>query len=170
MCAETNLTQALQIYLDVQYLKRMIGIVIGLFCVLAVAGLCSYCFKQDLTWYNLLIKPSFVLEGRWFTAFISVCYMSCVLTISRLVEFRHLFPSMIFFLLLGASSVLFTFLMFTQKSLVGALICAALILGFAYTLFFRFLIKDIRLAACFLPTFIFDAYAFICALSVAMLN
>lgn len=69
----------------------MIGIVVGIFAILVVSGLCSLCFKMDLKWYIALEKPSFVVSGGWFTVFVSTAYVSCVLAISRLVEYKHFF-------------------------------------------------------------------------------
>ena len=123
----------------------MIGITVALFCTLIVSGLCSLCFNLDLKWWIALDKPTFVASGLGFTLMVATCYLSCVLAVSRLVEFKHLFPSMIFFLLLGIFSILFVFAFFTLKNLVFAVCCMAVVLAMAYVLFIRFLIKDLSL-------------------------
>lgn len=69
----------------------MIGLVAGLLLTLVVSGLCSVCFNLDLKWWIALSKPSFVLSGGWFTLFVAMSYLSSVLAISRLVEFKHIF-------------------------------------------------------------------------------
>ena len=152
------------------YLKRMIGITVALFCTLIVSGLCSLCFNLDLKWWIALDKPPFVASGLGFTLMVATCYLSCVLAVSRLVEFKHLFPSMIFFLLLGIFSILFVFTFFTLKNLVFAVCCMAVVLAMAYVLFIRFLIKDWKIALEFLPTFAFDIYAFLCVLYIFVNN
>lgn len=148
----------------------MIGIVAALFCTLVVAGLCSYCFKMDHAWYNALSKPQFLLSGGWFSLFVGASYLSCILSVSRLVEYKHLFPSMLFFVLLGTGCVLFVWSFFTLKNLLAALIFMTLVLAMAYTLFLRFLTKEVRLALEFLPTLLFDIYAFIVVLCIVMAN
>lgn len=148
----------------------MIGITVALFCTLVVSGLCSLCFKMDLKWWIALEKPPFVLSGGCFTIMVGTCYLSCVLAVSRLVEFKHLFPSMLFFLILGVFSVLFVFSFFTLKNLAFALVCMTVVLATAYVLFVRFLIKDWKMAVEFLPTLLFDAYGFLCVLYIFMNN
>ena len=165
-----HLTCARQIYFDVGYLKRMIGIVVGIFAILVVSGLCSLCFKMDLKWYIALEKPSFVVSGGWFTVFVSMAYVSCVLAISRLVEYKHFFPSTIFFLILGIFVVFFVFAFFTLKNLWFALVCMTAVLAISYVLFIRFLTKEVKIAIEFLPAFLFNFYAFLCTLCIAMNN
>lgn len=165
-----HLTCARQIYFDVGYLKRMIGIVVGIFAILVVSGLCSLCFKMDLKWYIALEKPSFVVSGGWFTVFVSTAYVSCVLAISRLVEYKHFFPSTIFFLILGIFAVFFVFAFFTLKNLWFALVCMTAVLAISYVLFIRFLTKEVKIAIEFLPAFLFNFYAFLCTLCIAMNN
>lgn len=148
----------------------MIGIVAALFCTLIIAGLCSYCFKPDFIWYNSLVKPAFAVSNGWFSLFVSISYLSCILSVSRLVEYKHLFPSMLFFVILGAGCVLFVWSFFSLKNLLLALISIALVLGVAYTLFLRFLCKEIKIALEFLPTLLFDMYGFIVVLSIVMAN
>ena len=148
----------------------MLGIVAGLFCTLVVAGLCSYCFNIDLSWYNALIKPHFLVSGGWFTAFVSISYVSCILSVSRLVHYKHIFPSMIFFAVLGFSCVMFVLCFFTLKSLVAALVFMTVALAMGYVLFIRFMTKDFKIALEFLPAFVFYVYCFMCVMSIAMNN
>lgn len=148
----------------------MIGFCAGLLCILIVSGLCSICFKLDLSWWFLLNKPSFMANGTLFSVFVSISYISSLLAISRLVEFKHLFPSMLYFLLLGIGCILFMLFFFTLKSLLLSLLAIALVLAMSYTLFIRFLSKEIKIALEFLPTLIFNIYAFLCALSIFMNN
>lgn len=148
----------------------MLGIVAGLFCTLAVAGLCSYCMKMDFNWYFALNKPWFVASGGWFTLFVGVSYLSSILAVSRLVQFKHIFPSMIFFAILGFSCVMFVLCFFTLKNLVAAFVFITLVLAMSYVLFVRFLIKDVKIALEFLPAFIFNSYSFLCVIFIVMNN
>ncbi len=148
----------------------MIGIVAGLFCVLVTSGLCSLCFDIDLKWWISLEKPDFVLAGGWYSLLVGICYLSCVLSVSRLVEFRHIFPSMIYFLVLGLFSVLYVYAFFKMKSLVVALADMAIVLASSYILFVRFMMKDYKIAIEFFPTFAFNVYAFVCTLCIFMTN
>ncbi len=148
----------------------MVGIVVGLFCVLLVAGISSAIFKIDLNWYIALDKPSFVVSGGWFTVFVAVSYISCILAVSRLVHFKHFFPSMLFFALLGLFNIMFVFCFFRLKNLIAALVFMTFSLAMAYTLFIRFLLKEIKIAVEFAPAFVFYAYAFVCVLYIAMQN
>lgn len=152
------------------YLKRMIGLVVGVFAILVVSGLCSLCFNVDLKWWIALNKPAFLLGNAWFTAFVATSYVSCVLAISRLVEYKHFFPSTIFFLILGIFAVLFVFAFFTLKSLWFALVCMTVVLAMSMVLLTRFFTKEVKIALEFLPTFLFNFYAFLCTLCIAMNN
>ena len=148
----------------------MIGFVVALFATLIVAGLCSYLFKMDFKWYFALNKPAFVLSNGSFSSFVVVSYLSSIFAITRLVEHKHIFPSMIFFAMLGTSCVLFVLAFFTLKNILVAFIFMTFALAFAYTLFVRFLTKDVTLALIFLPTLLFDIYAFVCTIAILMAN
>ena len=148
----------------------MLGIVAGLLCTLIVAGLCSYCFNLDLKWYIALNKPPFLVPNGWFTVFVCVAYISSVAAIGRLVEYKHIFPSMIFFAVLGVGCVLFVLCCFTLKNLLAALIFITIVLAMSYVLLVRFLIKDYKIALEFLPAFIFNVYAFVCIMFIALRN
>lgn len=169
-CVTWHLFKFCKIYICVDHLKRMIGIVVGVFCALVVAGVCSYLFKPDLNWWFSLDKPRFVLSGGWFTAFVFLSYVSSILSITRLVEHKHIFPSMLFFAVLGLFCALFILAMFRLKNLWFALFCISVDLAMGYTLFVRFLSKDYKIALAFLPTLAFLIYGFLCVITIAMRN
>ena len=148
----------------------MIGMTVALFATLLVAGLSSYCFKMDFMWYNQLAKPSFVLTSGFWSSFVVVSYLSGILSITRLVEHKHIFPSMIFFAFLGTFCILFVFAFFTLKNLLLAFVFMTIVLAFAYVLFVRFLTKDVPLALMFSPILLFDIYAFVSTLAITMAN
>lgn len=148
----------------------MIGLVVGLLCILVVAGLCSACFDLDVEWYNTLILPNFVLTGGYFTLFTLISYTSSLLTISRLVEFKHLFPSMLYFLILGISCILFMLFFFKLKIIWTALVFITIAAMISYVLFIRFLGKEIKMALEFLPTLAFNIYSLLCVLAIFMNN
>ncbi len=148
----------------------MIGLVAGLLLTLVVSGLCSLCFNMDLNWWIALEKPSFVLSGGWFSVFVAASYLSSVLAISRLVEFKHIFPSMLYFVILGVFCILFVFAFFTLKNLLFGLICMCVVLAVSYLLFIRFLTKEIKIAIEFLPTFLFNIYGYLCVLCIFLNN
>lgn len=148
----------------------MIGLVAGLLLTLVVSGLCSLCFNIDLNWWIALEKPSFVLSGGWFSIFVAASYLSSVLAISRLVEFKHIFPSMLYFVILGVFCILFVLAFFTLKNLLFGLICMCVVLAVSYLLFIRFLTKEIKIAIEFLPTFLFNIYGYLCVLCIFLNN
>ncbi len=148
----------------------MIGIVAGIFCTLIVAALSSYCFKLDPAWFYSLRLPSYMAPPAAFEAFVAVSYLSSIISISRLVEHKHIFPSMLFFAGMGANSILFVLTFFWHKQLFWGLLFMAATLAFALVLFFRFLTKDVKIALIFLPTFVFDMYGFILTIAIAMAN
>lgn len=148
----------------------MIGLVAGLLLTLVVSGLCSLCFNMDLNWWIALEKPSFVLSGGWFSVFVAASYLSSVLAISRLVEFKHIFPSMLYFVILGVFCILFVLAFFTLKNLLFGLICICVVLAVSYMLFIRFLTKEIKIAIEFLPTFLFNIYGYLCVLCIFLNN
>ena len=148
----------------------MIGIVAGIFCTLIVAALSSYCFKFDPVWFYSLRLPAYLAPPAAFEAFVAVSYLSSIISISRLVEHKHIFPSMLFFLILGASDIMFLLFFFRLKIILAAAFFITASQALAYTLFVRFMMKDFKIALEFLPAFLFHCYAFICALSIVMLN
>lgn len=148
----------------------MIGMVIGLFCILIVSGLCSICFKMDLKWWISLEKPAFVLSGGWYTLFVCLAYLSSILAISRVVERKRFFPAMVIFIFVGIGAVLFVFAFFTLKNLLFAFVSISIVLAASCCLFARFISKDLVSALVYLPSFVFNFYAYLCALSLLMSN
>ncbi len=151
-------------------MKRMIGIVIGVFCILVVEGLCLICFNMDLKWWIALNKPAFVLPGGWFTLLVCVAYLSSILSISRIVERKRFFPSMAIFLIVGVFAILFVLAFFTLKNLLFGFVCISLTFGASFCLFMRFVVKDWVTALMYLPSFSFNFYAYLCVLSILMCN
>ncbi len=148
----------------------MIGIVAGIFLTLIVAGLCSICLKLDLKWYVSLDKGAFLASGEFFRWCVIVAYVSSIIAMSRLVEHKHIFPSMLFFAILGVGCILFCYAFFTLKNLLLALFFITVVLAMSLVLFARFLTKDVRLALLYLPSFLFNSYSFLIVLTIAMLN
>ncbi len=148
----------------------MIGIVAGIFLTLLVAGLCSICLKMDLKWYISLDKCAFLSSGEFFRWCVIASYISSIITMSRLVEHKHIFPSMLFFAILGVGCVLFCYCFFTLKNLLLALVFVAVVFSMSLVLFVRFLTKDVRLALCYFVAFLFNSYCFLMVLAIAMAN
>lgn len=148
----------------------MIGIVAGIFCTLIVAWACSYAFKLDEKWFCSLQMPAYMLPRGAFTVMVGATYVSCIISISRLVEHKRIFPSMLFFVGLGVCSVLFVVLFFACKQLLWGMVFMGATLALAFVLFFRFLGKDFKIALAFLPAFAFDLYGFLVVLYIAMAN
>ncbi len=148
----------------------MIGIVAGIFCTLIVAALSSFCFKIDQGWFYALRLPPFMLSGAAFEALVAISYFSCILSVGRLVEYKHIFPSMLFFAILAVCCVLFVHTFFGLKKLAWGLFFISAALAVACVLFFRFLEKDLKLALEFLPTLAFDLYGTVVVLYVFMAN
>lgn len=140
------------------YIKKLIGIVAGLFLVLVVAWLCSFSLKMDFNWYNGLSKPSFMVDSSVFVAFVSVVYFLHVMVISRLVTGKHLVPSMVFLGVVGLLAILFNFVFFTHKNLYVGFVFVAGIFAFSLILQLRFFLKDKVLGLYYLPIFIFNFY------------
>lgn len=154
----------------VDAVKRLIGIVAGIFCTLVVAELCSYCFKIDLKWYISLVKPPFCVSSGWMTCFVAICYISTIITIAMLVEHKWFFPSMIFFVLLGVFCILFVFAFFTCKNILLALVFMTFAEGLSFGLLIRFLSKKAIVALAYLPSFLFNSYSFLVTLCITLAN
>ncbi len=148
----------------------MIGIVAGIFLTLLVAGLCSICLKLDLKWYVSLDKGAFLSSGEFFRVCVVTAYASSIVAMSRLVEHKHIFPSMLFFAILGVGCVLFCWAFFCLKNLLLALFFVTVVLAMSLVLTVRFFAKDVKLALLYLPSFVFNAYAFLMTLFIAMAN
>lgn len=152
------------------YIKKLIGIVVGLFLVLVVAWFCSFSLKLDLNWYNTLSKPSFAVDGHVFAAFVSVVYFLHVVVISRLVTGKHLLPSMVFLGVIGLASILFNHTFFTLKNVYVGFIFILLTFVFSTVLQLRFLFKDRMLALYYLPIFVFNFYCLLVTGFIAFSN
>ncbi len=101
---------------------------------------------------------------------LSICYASTVWVVGRLVKGKHIFPSMLIFSALGISCILFVHIFFGLKNVYAAAVAAAFACAFSAALFVRFLIKDKLTALIYLPSFVFNSYAFVTALAIAMYN
>ncbi len=77
---------------------------------------------------------------------------------------------MLYFVILGGACILFVFAFFTLKDLIFALVCMSVVLATSYVLFIRFLTKEVKIALEFLPTFLFNVYAFLCTICIFMNN
>lgn len=152
------------------YIKKLIGIVAGLFLVLVVAWFCSFSLKMDFEWYNALSKPLFMADRSVFTALVSVVYFLHVVVISRLVTGKHLLPSMVFLGVIGLASILFNYTFFTLKSVYAGFVFILVIFVFSTVLQLRFLLKDRVLALYYLPIFLFNFYCLMTTSFVAFNN
>lgn len=150
--------------------KKLLGLVVGIFCVLIVAWLCSFCFKMDAEWYAALNKPPIVPANGWFPFFVITTYASTIFVIARLVCGRHLFPAILIFILTGFCAVMFVHTFFALKEILIALIFSCGLALSSFALFVRFIIKDVVAAIMYLPATIFNSYAFIVNICIAMLN
>ena len=77
---------------------------------------------------------------------------------------------MIFFAVMGVGCIFFVLCFFKLKSLIASLVFITITLAMAYVLFVRFLIKDYKMALVFIPTFLFNIYAFVCMMFIALQN
>lgn len=148
----------------------MIGIVVGLFCVLIVAGLCAFFLKIDFIWYNRLIKPVFVPTSGYFSFMMCIVYFSNIAVVSRLVTGKHFFPSLLILSAIGVFSVLFVAVFFSLKLLVGGAVVMSVLFALSFFQQVRFFIKEIRIALYYLPTFLFNCYAFVVVFAIALTN
>lgn len=152
------------------YIKKLIGLVAGVFCVLVVAWLCSYCLKIDFKWYLALNKPQILPSGGYFTFFVAITYMCVVGVIARLVTGKHIFPSMIFLAFTGLFSVLFIYAFFTLKNIYLAFAFSILLLAFSLVVQIRFFLKEVRIALYYLPAFLFNVFCFFISAYIAFNN
>ncbi len=150
--------------------KRLIGIVSGLFFTFLVAWLCSHFFRLDADWYFALKKPVPVPDSIVFTVLVVLTYVSSVLVISQLVTGKHIFPSMLFFLGKGISVFLYVYVFFTLKNIIGGMVFMTFTFAFSFILFIRFCKKDIKTALAYLYTFVFNFYAFVVMIAITMAN
>ncbi len=151
-------------------IKKLTGVVSGLFFTLIIAWCCSFALKLDLNWYNSLVKPAFLVSPSVMTAFVSVVYVLHILVVARLVTGKHFFPSMVFLFLSGVLSVLFLFSFFGVKNLYLALMIMIMLFGVSLLTQIRFFTKEIKIALYYFPIFIFNAYCFVLTSTIVFHN
>ena len=151
-------------------IKKLIGIVAGLFCTLIMAWFCSFQLKIDFIWYNTLDKPAFLLSSAGMTVFVSVMYLFHILVIARLVTGKHFFPSMLFLAFVSIFSILFVHSFFTWKNIYLAFVFSLLVFIVSLITQVRFFLKELRISLYYLPVFIFNAYSIIVVSFIAFSN
>lgn len=152
------------------FIKKLVGVVTGLFCTLIVAWFCSLSLNIDFIWYNSLIKPPFLFNAQIMTAFISLVYIMSIVVVARLVTGKHFYPSMVFLAIIGIFSILFVHTFFTFKSLYLAFVFSLIIFAVSLTLQVRFFTKELRISLYYLPIFIFNAYSVVVMAYIAFSN
>ncbi|MEG2450579.1 MAG: tryptophan-rich sensory protein [Clostridia bacterium] len=150
--------------------KQLLGLVVGLFCTLIVAGLCSYCFNMDFTWYSQLDKPSFMPSGGYFTVFVSLTYLSTIWVIARLVASKKIAPTIVFFVVIGVCSILFVYLFFSLKQIYGSMVFITFTFISSLMLFLKFIARDFVSAIIYFPSLLFNAFCFVIMFALAMAN
>ena len=152
------------------YIKKLIGIVVGLFCTLVVAWLSAYSLNIDFIWYNSLSKPLFLVDRSVMTAFVSVVYFLSILVVARLVTGKHFFPSIMVQGLLGFFTILFVHSFFTFQNVYLAFVFSVII--FLLSLFQQiwFFTKELRISLYYLPIFIFNVYSLLVMSYIAFSN
>ncbi len=152
------------------YIKKLIGIVVGLFCTLVVAWLSAYSLNIDFIWYNSLSKPLFLVDSAVMTAFVSVVYFLSILVVARLVTGKHFFPSIMVQGLLGFFTILFVHSFFTFQNVYLAFVFSVII--FLLSLFQQiwFFTKELRISLYYLPIFIFNVYSLLVMSYIAFSN
>ena len=152
------------------FIKKLVGVVTGLFCTLIVAWFCSLSLNIDFIWYKSLIKPPFLFNAQIMTAFISLVYIMSIVVVARLVTGKHFYPSMVFLAIIGIFSILFVHTFFTFKSLYLAFVFSLIIFAVSLTLQVRFFTKELRISLYYLPIFIFNAYSVVVMAYIAFSN
>lgn len=152
------------------YIKKLIGVVTGLFCTLVMAWFCSFQLKIDFIWYNSLTKPLFTAPPMVMTMLVSVVYLMHIIVIARLVTGKHFYPSMVFFALTSIFSILFVHTFFTFKNVYLALVFSLVIFFVSLVLQVRFFTKELRISFYYLPIFLFNAYSVIVVSCIAFSN
>ncbi len=143
------------------FIKKLTGVVSGLFFTLVMAWGCSFALNTDLTWYNELYKPAFMPTSSVMTALVSVVYVVHILVVARLVTGRHFFPSLLFLGGVGILSVLFLNSFFKVHNLYLAFSIIIMLFALSLVTEIRFFIKDVRTALYYLPIFVFNAFCFV---------
>ncbi|MCQ2603363.1 MAG: tryptophan-rich sensory protein [Clostridia bacterium] len=154
----------------VDYIKKLTGIVSGLFITLVGAWICASCLKIDFKWYYSLVKPIVVPTSLGFSIIVSVVYICCILVFSRLIVGKHFFPSVVFMVLCEMFSALFIFAFFRLENLYLALFFIICTFTVSFVTEIRFFIKDIRTAIYYLPVVAFNAYSLILVMAIVFAN
>ena len=152
------------------YIKKLIGVVAGLFCTLVVAWFSSFSLKIDFMWYNSLIKPVFTASPPVMTALVSMVYFMSIVVIARLVTGKHFYPSMVFLSAIGIFSILFVHSFFTFKNIYLAFAFSVVIFVISLILQVRFFLKELRISLYYLPIFLFNIYTVIVMSVIAFSN
>lgn len=151
-------------------IKKLTGIVAGTACVAAVAWICSICLNIDFKWYNSLVKPVVVPKGGIFSLIIAVVYVLHIAVVSRLVIGKHFFPSTLILAGAGVFSILFVFAFFTLENVYLSAVFMAILFALSFVQTVRFFLKELRIALYYLPVFIFNCYAFVAVVAIALAN
>ncbi len=152
------------------FIKKLIGVVTGLFCTLIVAWFCSFQLKIDFIWYNSLVKPVFLVNEKIMTAFVSGVYFLSSVVVARLVTGKHFYPSMVFLAIIGIFSILFVHTFFSFKNVYLAFVFSLIIFAVSLVLQVRFFTKELRISLYYLPIFIFNAYSVVVMAYIAFAN
>ena len=152
------------------YIKKLIGIVVGLFCTFIVAWFSAYSLNIDFIWYNSLYKPLFLVDRAVMTAFVSLVYFLSILVVARLVTGKHFFPSIMVQGFLGFFTILFVHSFFTFQNVYLAFVFSVII--FLLSLFQQiwFFTKELRISIYYLPIFIFNVYCVLVMSYIAFSN
>lgn len=153
-----------------EYIKKLIGLVTGVFCTLVVAWLCADCLKIDFKWYNALVKPVIVPGGGYFTLFVSAAYALNILVVARLVTGKHFFPSTLILAGIGLFSILFIYAFFARCNVYLGLVFMLLVFILSFIQQVRFFIKETLIALYYLPVFIFNCYCLVAVAAIAIAN
>lgn len=152
------------------YIKKLTGIVAGLFFTLVIAWACSFQLKVDFTWYNSLHKPSFLVKPDVMTVFVGVMYLVNIVVVARLVTGKQFFPSMVILSLVGITSILFVHAFFDLKNVYLAFTFILISAGLALVQQVRFFVKELLIALYYLPVFLFYIYSLLVMGVIAFSN
>lgn len=152
------------------YIKKLTGIVSGLFITLVGAWICASCLKIDFKWYYSLVKPVVAPTSLGFSLVVSMVYVCCIMVFSRLIVGKHFFPSVVFMVLAEIFSALFIFAFFRLENLYLALFFIICTFGVSFVTEIRFFLKEIRTALYYLPVFLFNAYSLVVVIAIVFAN
>ena len=152
------------------FIKKLVGVVTGLFCTLIVAWFCSLSLNIDFIWYNSLAKPLFVVDKAVMTALVSIVYFLSILVVARLITGKRFFPSIMIQGFLGFFTILFVHSFFTFKNVYLAFVFSVVI--FLLSLFQQvwFFTKEMRISLYYLPIFVFNVYCLLVTSYIAFSN